>query len=194
MLRSPVHIRPAAPDDVEDLLEVWSPRGAEGAVAPPVPGYALWSVAQITADPDQRLLVASIDGSVAGAAHLMWAPLSPIHSDTAIYVLHLQVVEDFRRHGVGRALMEAAVTWAEDKGTTHVVAVAPAASRDTNRFMARLGMGQFAIVRGASVSSLRAKLPLQPPAVARVGSRSHRNVGQVLVQRRSQRRSEVRDS
>ena len=56
--------------------------------------------------------------------HLSRAPLSPLHTDTAIYVLHLQVIESARRHGVGRALMEATVTWAEEKDTSHVVAAA----------------------------------------------------------------------
>jgi hypothetical protein len=48
------------------------------------------------------------------------------------------------------------------------------------------------VVRGATVAAMRAKLPLEPPAVARVGTRNHRTVGQVLVQRRSLRRSQGR--
>ncbi len=194
MSRSPVHLRDAVPADVDDLVEVWSGRSDVRAVLPPVRPEALASVARIAADPDQRLLVASIDDRVAGAVHLVRAPLSPVHSDSAIYVLHLQVIEAFRRHGVGRALMEGAVTWAEEKGTSHVLAAATATSRDANRFMARLGLGQVAVIRGASVVALRAKLPPEPPAVARVGARTHRSVGQVLVQRRSQRRSRVRES
>jgi hypothetical protein len=50
------------------------------------------------------------------------------------------------------------------------------------------------MVRAATVASMRAKLPLEPPAVARVGTRSHRNVGQVIVQRRSLRRARDRTS
>ena len=93
-----------------------------------------------------------------------------MHSDTAVYVMHLQVIEAFRRHGVGRALMEATVSWAEEKDTEHVIAAAAVASRDANRFMARLGLEQIAVIRGATVPALRAKLPLEPPAAARVGS------------------------
>lgn len=192
MFRSPVHVRDARPDDVDDLIEVWATRGSERVPAPPVRQEAVASVARIAADPDQRLLVASIDDRIAGAVLLTRAPLSPIHGDTAVLVLHLQVREEFRRHGVGRCFMEAAVTWAEEEDTAHVVAAASAGSRDANRFMARLGLGQIAVMRGATVTSMRAKLPLEPPAVARVGARNHRNVGQVIVQRRSLRRAQSR--
>jgi hypothetical protein len=58
--------------------------------------------------------------------------------------------------------------------------------------MARLGLGQVAVVRGATVPALRAKLPVEPPAAARVGSRNHRSVGAVIAQRRSMRRSRAR--
>lgn len=192
MFRTPVHLRDAGPDDVDDLLEIWAARGSERVVAPPVRDDALSSVARIAADPDQRILVAVVDDRVAGAVHLVRAPVSPIHGDSAVYVLHLQVAEEFRRHGIGRSFMEAAVSWAEEKDSSHVVAAASAGSRDANRFMARLGLGPTAMVRAATVASLRAKLPLEPPAVARVGTRAHRNVGQVIVQRRSLRRARDR--
>jgi hypothetical protein len=44
------------------------------------------------------------------------------------------------------------------------------------------------------VPTLRAKMPVEPPAAARVGARSHRSVGQVLAQRRSQRRAQAKTS
>ena len=192
MFRSPAHIRDVDPGDVDDLMEIWSARSGERVSSPPVRHEAVASLGKISADPDQRLLVAEIDDHLAGAVHLIRAQLSPVHSDTAVYVMNLHVVEGFRRHGVGRSLMETVLTWAEDVGASHVVAAASAGSRDANRFMARLGLGQFAVIRGASVVSMRAKLPLEPPAVARLGARNHRSVGQVLVQRRSLRRSQDR--
>jgi hypothetical protein len=60
--------------------------------------------------------------------------------------------------------------------------------------MARLGLSQVAVMRAATVSTLRAKMPVEPPAAARVGTRSHRSVGQVLAQRRSQRRAQAKTS
>lgn len=195
MFRSPVHVRDASRDDAAALLDVWGTgRSAGHEGSPPGLDDVGESVARITADPEQRLLVGSIEDQVAGAVHLTRGPLTPIHNDTAVYVGHLQVIESFRRHGVGRALIEAAVTWAEERNTPHVLAAAAVSSRDANRFMARLGFAQLAVIRGATVTALRAKLPVEPPAAARVGTRNHRSVGQVLVQRRSLRRSQARPS
>ena len=194
MSRSPVNVRDARPDDAEGLIGVWGglSGGATDRDLSPGPHEAAGAVARVAADSDQRLLVAFIDDHLAGAAHLSRGPLTPICGEEAVYLLHLQVHDEFRRHGVGRALVEAAVSWAEEKGSSYVIAAATVASRDANRFMARLGLGQIAVVRGAPVAALRAKLPVDPPAAARVGSRSSRTAGQVLVRRRSMRRAQRR--
>lgn len=189
MFRSPVQILDASTEDAAALLDVWAPLPGRDDTSVVLQDAAA-SVARIAADPDQRLLVARVDGSVAGAVHLMRAPISPLHSESAVYMMHLNVVDEFRRHGVGRALMEATVVWAEEKDTSHVITAASVSSRDANRFMARFGLGQIAVMRGATTAALRAKLPVETPAVAKVDRRSHRSVGAVLAQRRSMRRAE----
>jgi GNAT superfamily N-acetyltransferase len=194
--RCPVQVRDAAPDDAGALLEIWADFSRRTyserfPVASPEFETAT-AVARIAADPDQRLIVGVLDGEVVGAVHLLRSPMAPIYSEQAIHVTHLHVLDEYRRHGVGHALIEATVTWAEEKDTGHVLAAASVNSRDANRFMARLGLSQVAIVRGATVAALRSKLPVEPPAAARVGRRSHRSVGQVLAQRRSQRRAQTK--
>lgn len=192
MFRCCVHVRDAMPNDVDALREVLvtTPGRTHDDAMPDA--QAQGSVAAIAADPDQRLLVAELDDQIVGAVHLVRGPLSPLHAETAIHVLHLHVRDDCRRHGVGRALMEATVTWAEEKDTSYVLAAASVGSRDANRFMARLGLAQIAVMRAATVAGLRAKLPVEPPAAARVGVRSHRSVTQVLAQRRSLRRAQAK--
>lgn len=192
MFRCPVLVRDAEPRDVDQLrvlLAAFATRAGEDETRP---GEAGAAVAGIALDPDQRLIVAEVDGQVAGVAHLVRAPLSPLQSGTAVHVLHLHVRDDLRRHGVGRALMESTLSWAEEKESGHVIAAASVNDRDANRFMARLGLSQVAVMRAATVSALRAKMPVEPPAAARVGTRSHRSVGQVLAQRRSQRRAQAK--
>jgi GNAT superfamily N-acetyltransferase len=198
VFRSPVLVREATLEDVEALVEVWggelsrlperdeSERCAQEAAA---------SIARLAADPDQRILVALIDERVTGAVHLVRAPLSPVHTETAVYVAHLHVIDRFRRHGVGKALLEATVSWAEEKDTSHVIAAASVSSRDANRFMARLGLSQIAVLRGGSTAALRARLPVETPVAARVTTpASQRTVRQVLARRRSMRRAQSRPS
>ena len=73
----------------------------------------------------------------------------------------------YRRRGVGRALMDAAVSYAEELGVGHVATAAASGSRDANRFMARLALGPRAVLRVASTPMVRAKLTAQRPAVHR---------------------------
>lgn len=190
MIRCPVQIRDAVPDDVEELRAVLA-TGEDRSSEVEQLAAGVTAVASIAGDPDQRLLVAVLDGRIAGAVHLIRGPLSPLHCDSVIHVLHLHVLEEYRRHGVGHALMEGTLSWAEEKDTTHVLAAASVGSRDANRFMARLGLAQVAVVRATTVSSLRAKMSGDTPA-ARGSSRSHRLVEQVLAQRRSLRRAQAR--
>lgn len=196
MSRTAVQVRDAVPEDAQALVRIWSDsrragteRPAERGTGRPPESEAASAVARIAADPDERLLVGLIDGEVVGATHLVRSRISPIHSETAIQMAHLHVLDGHRRHGVGRALVEAAVTWAEEKDTLHLLAAASVHSRDANRFMARLGLTQIATVRGATVGAVRARLPIEPPAGAMATSRNHRTVGQVLAQRRLQRRA-----
>ncbi len=190
--RSPVVVRDAELDDAAALVAVWSPLLARPDRDAPSSALAdaAAAAARIAADPDQRLVVATIDDVVVGAVHLFRAPLSPVSSEHAVHLSHLHVLESHRRQGAGRALLEAALSWAEEKDSSHVMAAASASSRDTNRFMARLGLGQVAILRGATVPALRARMPVDPPAAARIGSRAHRSAGAVLARRRSLRRAQ----
>lgn len=193
MSRCPLVIRDADPGDVlalRDILADVPTRDLDdrGPIA------AAEAVARIAAEPDQRLLVAEQDDTVVGAVLLVRAPLTPLHSDLAVHLLHLHVSQHARRRGVGRALVEATVSWAEEKDSVHVLAAADVGSRDANRFLARLGLTQVAMVRASSVAALRSKLPVEPPAAARADGRTNRTVGQVLARRRSQRRAQARMS
>jgi GNAT superfamily N-acetyltransferase len=189
--RYPVQVRDAVPEDAAALIEVWGDFRRQGSERANGAGdaEAVSALARIAADPDERLLVAVVEGRVVGAAHLVRAGISPIHTETAVHVTHLHVMAGHRRHGVGKALMEAVVSWAEEKDTTHVLAAASVSSRDGNRFMARLGLSPIATIRGATVPALRAKLPVEPPVGAMVNCRHQRSVGQVIAQRRLQRRT-----
>ncbi len=192
MSRSLIVVRDAEPADAPSLLRVWSDllrrTTPDRSPRPPLTEVRA-NLARIAAEPEQRLVVALLDDEVVGAAYLSRMPLSPVHSDDAVQISYLHVSEHARRHGAGKALVEAAVEWAEEKGAATVMAAATATDRDANRYLARLGFGSIAVIRAATVASLRAgAMPPEPPACARTDSRTSRTVGQILAQRRQQRR------
>jgi GNAT superfamily N-acetyltransferase len=177
-------------DDAEALIDLWGllPGRLNGRETVTDIESA---IRKVLASDRERIVVAAVHDQIVGGLHLHLAPLAPLLTDLAVFTSHLHVSPEFRRRGVARSLMEAAVTWAEENGLAHVVAMSSAHSRDANRFMARLGLAPAAVLRVAPTGMLRAKLPVEMPGVARplVGAgRSH--LGQVLAQRRSLRRSQ----
>ncbi|MFL6108810.1 MAG: GNAT family N-acetyltransferase [Marmoricola sp.] len=183
MSRHVLDIRDARPEDAPGLLRLWAEAGGRGADAPtarPV-DEASAALAQIAADPDERVLVGFHEGEVVAALHLQRAAMSPLHSDMAVHTSYLLVLPEHRKHGFARALLDVAVSWAEEKDVSHVTAITSSGSRDTNRFLARLGLATVASVRVANTAVLRRKLT--PEALRPHDAR--RNLGRILAQRRS---------
>lgn len=178
MSRQPTLVRDAQPSDLASLLEVWAESGNGIEHDPGFEAEAAQALANIAADPDERLVVCEIGGKVVGALSLRRAPLGPLHTENVVHSSYLLVRPAFRRHGVAHALLEAAVAWAEEKGIDHVTAITASNSRDTNRFLARLGLSPVATIRVATTSALRDRLSPAPV----------RSVSRVLAQRRSMRR------
>jgi GNAT superfamily N-acetyltransferase len=189
--RAPVLVRDAVEADASDICALWTgalhrPEVEEGTSRE---AEAVRGVARAARDPLARLLVAEVDDVLIGCAHLRIAHVSPIRAERVLLVNHLQVAKHAERLGVGRALLEAAVSWAEHEGIASLLAPAAANDREANRFLARLGMAQLAVLRGGKVAALRARLPGDPSAAVRGAGRTSRTVGQVVALRRSQRRS-----
>lgn len=161
MPRGSVEVRDAVPEDAEALQLIWRDFTSESKRAP-VEGSSLpqirSAIARLSADPSERLLLAFVDDDAVGVTHLRRAPVSPIHEQDAVHVGYLHVLSGHRRRGVGRLLLLAAADWADEKDTVHVMATAAATARDTQRFLARLGLSQVAVVRASTVAGLRSKL------------------------------------
>jgi GNAT superfamily N-acetyltransferase len=189
MSRHAQEIRDACPEDAAALLDLWAQCGTrEDHVTPRPAEEAAAALAQVAADPDERFLVAKYEGRLVAALHLRRAPISPLHADMAVHTSYLLVLPEHRKHGFARALLEAAVGWAEEKDVARVTAITASNSRDTNRFLARLGLAPVATVRVVSTGLLRRKLT--PEAIRPLAAR--RNLSLVLAQRRSmQRRAAV---
>ena len=184
MSRSLVFLRDAVCSDAARLAELWVDVVRRGDLADQTADLER-IVEESSADPDQRLLVAEYDGQLAGGVHLRLTTVTPLNLDLSVQVMSPHVFPEYRRHGVGRALMDAAVTWAEEHGAAHIATAAAASSRDANRFMARLGLAPMATLRLAPTTAVRAKRTAQRPPVARVPAR---HLSHVLAVRRSMRR------
>ncbi|MGH3497716.1 MAG: GNAT family N-acetyltransferase [Nocardioidaceae bacterium] len=201
MSRATVTVRSATTDDAEALVVVWGdssskaahPRIGAEALGPeplgaesddswlsPQVQEATAAIGRVAADPSERLLVAEVEGTIVGAVHLRRGPISPVSLLEAVFVSHLHVLPLHRRRGVASALLGHATAWADEKDTPHLMAGAPANAREANRFLARLGFCQVAVIRGTPVSSLRGRL-----AGLATGSPS---TGRLIARRRSLRR------
>jgi GNAT superfamily N-acetyltransferase len=188
MSRSLVLLRDAETADAARLADLWADLVRRGEEADRVADMAT-IIESAAADPDQRLLVAMYDGVVAGGVHLRVSTVTPFNLDLALQVMSPYVFPEYRRHGVGHALMDAAATWAEERGAGHIVTAVSSSSRDANRFMARLALGPIATLRLAPTTVVRAKLATQGPPVPRPA----RQLTHVLAVRRSMRRQEAVD-
>jgi len=183
MARGSVVVRDAVVDDASALVDIWddfSNVRERFSVAAATAEEASRAIVRLETDSAERLLVATVDGIPVGVAHLRRALISPIHDEDAVHVGNLHVLTDHRRRGVGTSLMSAAADWADEKDSPHIVAAVAASARDSNRFLARLGMGQAAVVRASTVAGLRARLSTAP---AKAGA------GNVVVARRLRRRA-----
>lgn len=186
MPRQPLQVRDAVPEDGTDLVRLWTEAGYP-IDAPDCGSAELASaLAQIAADPEQRIVVGEYDGRVVAALHMRRAPIGPLTREDAVHTAYLAVLPAYRRHGYARAMLEAAVSWAEEKDSSRVTAITTSTSRDTNRFLARLGLSTLATLRVAPTAGLRARLSPSPRST---GSRA---IGKVLAERRASRRTAAR--
>jgi ribosomal protein S18 acetylase RimI-like enzyme len=130
---------------------------------------------QLVNTPDVRVMLAWIGEQLAGMAILRATHDGPLAdaddgAGRCLQIDHAIVLEEFRRRGVGRALVAAAATYAEEIGAEHVsVDVAPL-SREANRFFAQLGLAPQAVRRVAPATALRRRLLLldRPAGAVRV--------------------------
>ena len=186
MSRSLVSLRLAVSDDAPLLAELWA-----DALRRVDHQEQIHDLQQIIgaadSDPGTRIVVADYDGQLAGVVLLRVSSLTLLNLEPTVHAVSPHVFPAFRRRGIGRALMDSAVGFAEELGIDHVATAASAGSRDANRFMARLALGPFATLRIAPTAAVRGKLAAQRPSMSTTGGRQ---VTRVLATRRSLRRSQ----
>jgi GNAT superfamily N-acetyltransferase len=184
--------RIARREDAPELAELWSDVLRRVDRSEQIADLEL-IIKSAAESPEQRFVVVEHDGHVAGAVFLRLSTVTPINLEPCVQSVQPRVFVAYRRRGVGRMLMEAAAVFAEENGVLHMTTAVPATARDANRFMARLALGPYAVLRLAPAGMVQAKLDAQTPSVGLAGGRSGaRQLTHVLAARRSSRRAQRR--
>lgn len=163
MTRAVISVREARPEDLPELAESWSRvHGVLGRWSRGLPGPSAAELAGVleraAAADGVRFVVALVDGSPAGMAYLTCRPLSPLHGTRVAQVDYMHVRDGFRRTGVGRALLAAAASYAEESGAAQVAVNVHPGLRDANRFFARWGFAPVSVRRAVPTAALRRML------------------------------------
>jgi ribosomal protein S18 acetylase RimI-like enzyme len=173
-------VREAEPPDYESVLGLLRVAHTTtiGDSAGAVPGPRTSGLEAVLTDSKLRVLVAveqaagpaaSSDGAqlapgtgpVVGVAVLAPDALSGLLDLPCLYVSTLVVAPERRHRGIGRSLLVAATTFAEDSGVEHVVVGLASSSREEARHLARLGFAPLTSLRIASVAALRRTLRMR---------------------------------
>jgi ribosomal-protein-alanine N-acetyltransferase len=129
----------------------WSRRDYEQLVlvapeAPPAPHLIRYSV------------VALCDGSLAGFAVASW-----LRQETAAEVEGLVVDDDYRRQGIGSALIEACVAWAANAGAASIRLEVRASNAAARALYCRHGFATVGTRRGYYSAPVEDAVVLQAP-------------------------------
>lgn len=187
MSRSLVNLRAAEVSDAPFLVELWATSMRRVDVQDQVADMEQ-VVKAAAGSAEQRVVIADYDGRPAGAVLLRITTVTPLNLEPVVQVLSPTVAAPYRRHGVGRTLMECAAAFAEEAGIAQMSTAVTAGSRDGNRFMARLSLSPLATYRVAPTAAVRARLAAQRPAIA--ATDGGQKLTRVLAARRSMRRAQ----
>jgi GNAT superfamily N-acetyltransferase len=183
--RSAHTVRDATEEDLPRLLALWEDiRPTDPRRGARAPGRGEFDAARAAVelrfraaliDPEQRMLVVVAPESDAGggcpervvAMALLTVEWTGRRGETRAATLNQYLVDArYRRRGAGRALVAAAMDFAESRGIDTVAVNVHPDHRETNRYFARMGFVPAVTRRVAPLSLLRRSLlPVDPPGV-----------------------------
>jgi GNAT superfamily N-acetyltransferase len=174
VLRAPVVVHVATEDDVAMLAQLWD-EFLEHTGASLIPSGAAdmtgrvreriresCAVVDAGSRPTYKLLVASIDGELAGFASLSVMDRGLLTTSCTVCVDAVHVTGRHRKRGAGTTLLREAVIFADEVGASDLVVNVPPQVRDVNRFYARHGFAPAVLRRSAPIGVLRRKLGVEP--------------------------------
>jgi GNAT superfamily N-acetyltransferase len=161
--RSHITVRAADDADVADLVLLWAELKRCGALNTRLAALTddrriEERVRRLLSRPSGRILMAFSSDVPVGMAMLTTVPLGALNETVCVQVEYTVVAEPFRRRGIGRALMDAAASYAEEIGAEQITVSVSPMSREANRFYAQLGLTPLSVRRVAPASALRRRI------------------------------------
>jgi ribosomal protein S18 acetylase RimI-like enzyme len=158
--RPSTEVRRAAASDLDELTGLWGrARDEAGGSARALAGGPLELLRGRLADalgtPGVTIMVASHDGDLAGYAVFRRGPLMPVVDGPTLHVESVYVDSPYRRRGIARLLLGAAVAAAERDGIEQIVVNVLPGSREANRMLARVGFTPLVVRRVATTATVR---------------------------------------
>lgn len=137
-------IRLATEEDIPRILELYADlaittSGAELSRSPSHEDYRR-VLAEIRASPGHELLVVQSQGEVVGTMALITVPNLSHNACAWAIVENLVIAEKHRRRGLGRLLMEYAITKAREAGCHKLVLTSDKRRVDAHRFYRSMGL------------------------------------------------------
>ena len=154
-----ITVRDVTTDDVVALMPLWE------EIQELNPGLDVSVLlARIEAvDVDSMRLLTAWDGDQAvGIAMVALADVGTWTELSAAQISGLHVISKARHRGVGKALLQAALTIADQWACPNLVVTVPPASREANRFFAKLGFAPIATKRIVDTTALRRVISVEP--------------------------------
>ena len=144
-----VIIRPAAPQDIDAIAQLWLAlvgyhREIDPDLPPAAPNGALRYARRLVdrlEDPMTSVLVAETEGKVVGYVLGMVVDLAPemFAQSPSGFLADIYVDTAYRRHGVGRALVEHLSAWFRDRGLHYFEWHVAALNDDAVEFWRKVG-------------------------------------------------------
>jgi len=186
----PTQVRPVEPADVPRLVALCLQARSESTVGNQVCSSDADTVARqlgvLASAPGGMVLVALSEDEVVGLLLGRVLEPNPFTDEASLVVEVVYVAGAHRRHGIGHALMSAAVELGEQRGASHVYAAPLPGARGMQRFFVQLGFTPAAAHRTTSLAALRRRLAQDTPRPA-LGRRSTRGLEDLIARRRQVR-------
>ena len=133
-----MELRAARPDEAEAVLAAYEWLFAPPGSQPPMwdPAKAAARLAAAAASESAEVLIADIDGAIAGIC-TVYDEFESVRFGHRAWVEDLAVDPERRSLGIGKALLDAAKDWARERGATHLELDSAETRADAHRFYNR---------------------------------------------------------